>query len=49
MAARRKLQVQNADSERVNLLKKAISIGIYATVAIITIPSIAGWIFVLLI
>jgi hypothetical protein len=49
LATRKTLDTRGASNQRANLIQKAIPIGIYATIAIINITSIAGWIFVLLI
>lgn len=39
----------NASSQYISLLKKAIPLGVYATIAIIYLESIRGWLLILLI
>lgn len=49
LTARKKLKNRGRNNEQMSLLRNAIPIGIYATIAVVNIFSIAGWIFVLLI
>lgn len=48
LVTKKKLQTKKSDSAQKDLLKRATSIGIYGTVAIMSISSLAGWVFVLL-